>query len=305
LRWQSYDYVVTANSLGFPGPEPSQDITSEKFRILVTGDAFTSAEGVNTDQAWPRLLENKLNAKIIGKKVEVLNFAITGYGPNQYQAVIEEFAPKYRPDLIIVETFVNDFQDVLRSDDEFRNSIGFGQPSAVGVKSILRLEHLRRWMDLKLTEPIEERVISQFPSQSYFLGNFKSLERGHPEVQNEATELFASRLQMIKSSADQQGAEVIVVMVPAPVQVCTPSQLAYYPKNVDLSDGTKFDIDLPQRLMGELTTRYNVPFYDLRDAFSETGGYCPYQQHNMHWTVNGHQIVSDYIANVLINKYVH
>lgn len=305
LRWQSYDYVVTANSFGFPGPEPSSVTTPEKFRILVTGDAFTSAEGVNTEQAWPRLLENTLNRSLTGKKSEILNFAVTGYGPNQYQAVIEEFAPKYHPDLIIVETFVNDFQDVLRSNEEFRNSIGFDQPPPVGLKSILRLEHMRRWLDLKLTEPLEERLISRFSSQSYFLGNFRALERGHSEYENEAKELFASRLQAIKSTAVQQGAKLIVVMVPAPVQVCRESQLAYYPKNVNLSDEKIFDVDLPQRLMVELTRRFDIPFYDLREAFVKNAGDCPYQQHNMHWTADGHRIASDYIADLLLmNKYV-
>jgi peptidoglycan/LPS O-acetylase OafA/YrhL len=93
LRWESYDYFVSANSLGFPGPEYSTTKNPDTFRILVTGDAFSSAEGVDTDQAWPRLLEAGLSTKLNGKKVEVLNFAITGYGPNQYEAVIQHFAP--------------------------------------------------------------------------------------------------------------------------------------------------------------------------------------------------------------------
>ena len=60
LRWVSYDYRVSANALGFPGPLYPVAKAPGTYRILVTGDAFTSAEGVNTADAWPRLLERDL-----------------------------------------------------------------------------------------------------------------------------------------------------------------------------------------------------------------------------------------------------
>ena len=86
LRWESYDYEVTSNSLGFPGPEYEIEKTASTFRVLVTGDAFSSAEGVDTAEAWPRLLEPQLAARLPQRKVEVLNFAITGYGPNRVRS---------------------------------------------------------------------------------------------------------------------------------------------------------------------------------------------------------------------------
>ena len=85
LRWDSYDYQVTSNGLGFPGPAYTQAPKPGTLRVLVTGDAFSSAEGVDTDLAWPRLLEGML-AESLGRPVEVLNLSITGYGPEQYAA---------------------------------------------------------------------------------------------------------------------------------------------------------------------------------------------------------------------------
>lgn len=125
LRWQSYDYLVTSNSLGFPGPEYPVARTPGSLRVLTIGDAFTSAEGVDTDKAWPRRLEGRLRQHLRRDDVEVLNFGITGYGPNQYAAVVRRYAPVYRPDLIVVGMFVNDFEDVLITDEDFRRSIGF------------------------------------------------------------------------------------------------------------------------------------------------------------------------------------
>ncbi len=139
LRWESYDYFVTSNSLGFPGPEYPAAKPSNTFRIMVTGDAFSSAEGVDTDQSWPHLLETDLSLKTSRKKIEVLNFAVTGYGPNQYASVIRHFAPIYKPDLILVEMFVNDFQDVTYSNESFQQRIGFGEPDQESLYSIIRI----------------------------------------------------------------------------------------------------------------------------------------------------------------------
>jgi hypothetical protein len=38
---------------------------------------------------------------------------------------------------------------------------------------------------------------------------------------------------------------------------------------------------------------------------SEISKTCPYQSHNMHWTPYGHQVVADYLADILIkNGYI-
>ena len=306
LRWESYDYLVTANSLGFPGPEYSVIKAPDTFRIMVTGDAFTSAEGVDTDQAWPRLLESELSSSLGGKKIEVLNFAITGYGPNQYEAVIQHFAPIYKPDLILLEVFVNDFQDAISTTQEFQSSIGFDQPEQNSVYAIIHMVQLQRWMRLNLQDPIKE-IVSGHPSpEGYNLGNFKALERGHPEYEIVAKAIFAQRLKQIQSIANEANAKFLVFMVPAPVQICTKSQLAYYPRGVDLANSERFDTDLPQRMVGEMTTSLSIPFYDLRNPLSEISKTCPYQPHNMHWTSYGHQVVANYLKNILLtNGYIH
>lgn len=302
LEWESYDYTLSANSLGFPGPEPSKTTDPETFRIIVTGDAFSSAEGVDTDQSWPRLLEINLSNEDPGRKVKVMNFAVTGYGPNQYVAVLDKYAPVYRPNLIIVETFVNDFQDVLISNDEFKKSIGFDQPAPDGLSSILRLGHLRRWRELRVMDPVKTLLKNGHQTHGYFLGNFQALERRNAAYEYRATEKLTSRIERIKEIADSQGAKLVIVMAPASVQVCGPSKLNYFPKNVDLSDTEVFDIDLPQRTMNQITKSFDIPFVDLRDALTGDSQDCPYQANNMHWTKTGHQMVADYIADTLLTK---
>ncbi len=300
LRWSSYDYVVQANSLGFPGPEYSVQKDANTYRIMVVGDAFSSAEGVDTPNAWPRLLEEELANLVSDKKIEVQNFAITGYGPKQYESVVSHFAPIYKPDLIVIETFVNDFQDVVWNNEDFQWSIGFGSADQDGPYSILRLEHLRRWVQLNILERLKETLRNQPNSEGYFLGNFSALERGQIDIRSEASAIVHQSLQEIASSAEQVGAEVVIFMVPASVQVCSSDDLPYYPRDVDLSDTSSYDINNPQRVMAEIAASLNIPFYDLREPLT-TSDACPYQPRNMHWVKEGHELVSQYIAKVLLS----
>lgn len=296
LRWLSYDYMVDANSLGFPGPEYSAQKPEDVFRVLVTGDAFSSAEGVDTGLAWPRLLEDQLNGMSMGKKVEVMNFAITGYGPNQYAEVIKKFAPLYQPDLIIVEVFVNDFQDVLWTNEDFQNNIGFYVGDPNGMASIVKLEHLRVWTDLNIKRKLKEFIRGEPNAQGYFLGHFLMLERQELVTLNDARDLVYEDLKNIQNVANQSGAQVVLVMAPSSVQVCSSGELAYYPRYIDLNDSTRFDIDQPQRIMSEIAGTLGIPMYDLRAAFSPSEQ-CPYQPHNMHWTADGHHVVSTYLVD--------
>ncbi len=303
LRWSTYDYHVTANNLGFPGPHYAETKGPNTFRILTTGDAFTSAEGVDTDAAWPRLLETDLSQQMPDRKVEVANFAITGYGPNQYAAVVDTYGPDYKPDLIISEVFVNDYEDVLIDNEDAQKSIGFGNPSALGLSAILHFSHLVRFSSLNIYQPLVEFFQGTPRPIGYGLGNIATLERDQPDLPN-AKALVTRRFQQIKATADKIGAKVIIVMVPASVQVCEPSQLAYYPQGVDLNDTTKFDMDLPQRDTKEIADSLGIPFYDLRPVLRAVPGGCPYQPNNMHWLSSGHRVVADYVAKIIVNDHL-
>jgi lysophospholipase L1-like esterase len=296
LRWETYDYVVTANALGFPGPEFPLEKGRDTFRILTTGDAFSSAEGVDTTVAWPRLLELDLGERLPATRVEVLNFAITGYGPNEYAAVIEAFVPAYRPDLVIVEFFVNEFDDVLHGP-EFAQSIGFERPPADGIRALLRLSHLRHVVQTRLRAPLVSRLRGTPEPYGCFLGNLAALERR--EDDQGARALVAERLERIKTTVDAVGARALLLLVPASVQVCAPQELDYFPHHVDLSDSAVFDLERPQRITRSLAEPLGFSVVDLRPLLRAAGEDCPYQRWNMHWTAEGHRRVARRLADIL------
>lgn len=298
LRWESYDYTVTANELGFPGPAFPVEKAPNTLRIMTIGDAFTSAEGVDTEQSWPRMLEKYLAEQLPEQNVEVLNFGITGYGPNQYAAVVDKYVPIYEPDVIIIGLFVNDYWDVLRSQEDFQTSIGFDRQPPDSLYSIAQLDHLKRLVQLNIYEPMFEFLNGRPRRHGYFLGHFNALERDQPVITGEGYDQVLEKLSQIQDTAVAHNARVLIAGIPAPVQACGPDQLTYFPKNVDLTNESRYDLDQPQRVTKGLAEELSVDYINLLPLLAE-GPDCLYQPGNLHWTVTGHEKVAQYLTEVL------
>src|SRR5262249_7079714 len=178
------------------------------------GGALRSAGGADRGAGWVGLPEPWL-AQECGQPVQVMNFAITGYGPRQYAAVVERFAPIYRPDLVLVESFVNDGFDALTSDDAFRESIGFGRPSPESWSAVLRFTNLRHLVRVALLEPALERLLGRPRTQGELMGGFEALEGRHVSWEGPARAEMVAMFARIERAAAAVGARTAIVMVPA------------------------------------------------------------------------------------------
>jgi len=78
--------------------------------------------------------------------------------------------------LIIIGFFVNDYFDVLSSNEEFQHSIGFDLPPQNNLLSILRLQQLQHLIKIQVIEPLVELLRRQPRPYGYFLGNFTAFE---------------------------------------------------------------------------------------------------------------------------------
>jgi peptidoglycan/LPS O-acetylase OafA/YrhL len=298
LRWQSYDYLVEANELGFPGPSYPEATAGATLRILVTGDAFSSAEGVDTEDAWPRLLEDELTDS--GLPAEVLNLSITGWGPNQYAAAVEQYAPDFEPDMILVSFFVNEFDDIDHDQADFHSSIGFHRPRPDGIRAFLTLRHLSTWTRTVAKGRLRELFGLGEYRTGYFFGNFEYLERENRAFLEEAAPRIEQRLAEIRAVSASVGAELFVLLVPAPAQVADPADLRYYPRGLDIEDTARFDIDQPQRIAMSICRGLDIECVDLRPPLRARASEHPYQPANMHWTERGHEIVADFVRESVV-----
>jgi len=98
-----YHAYARVNSAGLI----DQDYTLKKpegvYRILVLGDSFAEGLRVPMDAAFHSILEEKLKA--MGKRVEVINGGVAGWGADQELLFYREIGRNYEPDMVLLAFF--------------------------------------------------------------------------------------------------------------------------------------------------------------------------------------------------------
>ncbi|MAB71125.1 MAG: hypothetical protein CMJ54_01300 [Planctomycetaceae bacterium] len=116
-RHQTPEYTVElrTNSKGmradvdFPMKKPENT-----RRIAVLGDSFAMGYGVNLEETSLSILESMLESEL-HCEVEILNFAVSGFGPAEQLVVLEAETMQYEPDLVIQYFTSTDLVDDVRS----------------------------------------------------------------------------------------------------------------------------------------------------------------------------------------------
>lgn len=103
------------NALGYRGPEVDQPKPMGRFRIVVLGSSNTLGQGVDDAEAYPRRLEAWLThrlqrmARTEGdlasrpESVDLVNLAVSGYGPFQRLELLRIEVEALAPDLILCD----------------------------------------------------------------------------------------------------------------------------------------------------------------------------------------------------------
>ena len=110
-----FSNLVSTNSFGFRGKEISEEKPQGVYRILLLGDSMTFGWGVENDQTFAFIAEQKLNQwaqeKGLSNKFEIINGGFTaGRSLDSYYVYIKKEAFKFNPDLIIINHFpANDY----------------------------------------------------------------------------------------------------------------------------------------------------------------------------------------------------
>lgn len=105
------DNPVETNSLGFYDDEPLP-AGETSLRVLAVGDSFTAAMNVPRDAVWTAVLERELRTHG-HPDADVVNLGLDGTGSDVHVALLREWLPRLRPDVVVLAFFANDFGDVL------------------------------------------------------------------------------------------------------------------------------------------------------------------------------------------------
>jgi len=106
------------NSRGLRDKEYPLEKPANTFRVAVIGGSFTVPAGVEIDEAFHSILENRLNKENPDFNYEFINFGVSGYRINNKIATLENKALKYNPDLILF--ILDDSQFTEDEEKEFK-----------------------------------------------------------------------------------------------------------------------------------------------------------------------------------------
>lgn len=105
------DGVFTTNNFGLRDKEYSPDKTANTIRIAVLGNSQVMGSGVNDEEVFENLLENKLT-KHFGKEIQCWNYAMSKFSIIEQVDVVNKQVSQYSHDIIL---YMNNGMDLNQS----------------------------------------------------------------------------------------------------------------------------------------------------------------------------------------------
>ena len=104
---------VRVNSDGLRDREHAKEKPPGTLRVAVVGDSYAEAFQVEQERAFWAVLERRLGEcpALAGRRVEVINFGVSGYGTAQELLTLREKVWGYSPDVVLLAVTTNN--DVL------------------------------------------------------------------------------------------------------------------------------------------------------------------------------------------------
>ena len=245
LRYNNYDYFVKTNSYGFTSPEINLNVkTDNEKRVLIIGDAFSMPEGVDYTSSYPYLLEQKLREYYPHYKINVIDAGVTGYGQNEKWAQLNKYIKIIKPDIVINQFFVNDYDDINILKEQRRSGIGFYFDKSFMNRYFGNAQipmRLDLWAQKKMGI-IDKSYLYNKSLLSFYKKNATYYD---DTVINKVSKYFDEMKNLCLTS----NSEYLVMYVPGQIEVSKPRDIAYYPYFEDMKDTTAFDFNRPQKVV--------------------------------------------------------
>ena len=311
LRQPDFSYIQRVNNLGLRGRDTTVEKPAGTRRILMLGDSFTMGKGVEDNQTFAVLVEEKVRAALKacgGGSVEVLNAGVDSYAPILSRLQFERNLARLSPDLVIENL---DHSDLVQEAAYRKQSVRDARGEIVAVPQIAH-------------DSLYERFLS-WTSRRLFLTRallvYANRAMGHREltvrhVVNEAgREHFAHTLEgdidrttqwrdvfesigRIKQGADAIHADFLLSTYPWGHQL----------ENVGWASGRKAFMkdgerttDVTQRTIREHSAAMGISLFEALPVFQKYKGSEPlYFDHDPHWTPAGTRIMAEGLSGYII-----
>ena len=285
---------VRMNNAGFRDRDRFVDKLEGVYRIAVLGDEVSEAMQVELADTWWWRLAPLLQSCTKHLRVEVLNFAVAGYGTGQELVTLETTAMRYQPDLVLLQ--FSNASDV--TDNSFALSKEKLRPFyRVDARGVPRLSESfaaspaferRMQTRYRLGEEIADhsrafQLVRQladvtFIGEAHADRDIAILGEPRGEVWEDAWRITEALLARMKDYSERNGARFMVVAAPHPLQPV--NAMAY-----------------PDQRLAQFGARSHVPFVSLASVLRPELYLA-----NGAWSAEAHRVAADAIANHLCNS---
>lgn len=338
-KTSEWDVTYQINNLGLRNNEITPK-SKDTFRVLFLGDSYVQGHGLETDQSFVNILENKLNNANFSQKIEVINAGVFGYSPLIEYLFLKEIGLSLEPDLVITGFNVSDFYEDRKrfaelktsypnlSDKELEQKIKNGEAvfdfslinqSAVSeptqkiylpvlsfsVKQWFR-ENSKIYKTVsdfikKKNQPIQQDVLYQGDMDL----DFAAIMRGSKIKEEDYQRLWdlpLKHLTMMSEALNQKDIPFIVFTIPDATQVSDRE----WPNRKALGYAEHFqDTRLPfQEVLKEKLKDSKIIILDPLEEYKNNKDFPLYFPIDGHFNQNGSQLAAEFLYKNLISQSV-
>jgi lysophospholipase L1-like esterase len=261
--------TATANSLGYRGPEVSLEKPAGTVRIILLGGSTTHGWGVEDTATIDAHMREILASRYPGMRFEVLNLALDGFDSNALVERLRAEGVGYRPDIVIVNTGINDVRNVripnLQDPDE----------RMLIWESVLRRLRAEReaggpslWSRTKHT-----LMIARLPGLLRDATTNRQIQVARPteKVHPEGIEIFTRNLHRMAAIADSAGAVLLLSTPPSSLRT------KYKPDDVSRISYWVINAETTQQVRDTLSARLR----GVADSIRVAGGRVGHVPHSL------------------------
>ena len=304
--------VMEINAQGLRDKEYDLDKGAGVWRAAVLGDSFAWGAGVNLEQRFDKILEDRY---FPGR--QFINFGVISYGTDQEYVQLREKALAYHPDLVLLVFFAGN--DVLDNITSYKNALPkplfeLRQGKLVQVNGPLTDDLIRRSVPLRFHIFLRNNLLSyRFFAHRWERSRLR-FQLADKDALSDYIEVFKqpvtprmakgwqiteALLQEMRDLTAARGIRFGVVVTPAAEQV-DGAVWAKACKDFGLSSG-QYDLDLPDRRLSAWGRSAGVPVLDLLAAFraEQSKGKKLYYSFDGHLTPDGSAVMAKEMADWL------
>jgi hypothetical protein len=332
---------VRINSDGLRDREHQKTKPAGTIRIAVIGDSYPEALPVAMEEAFWSIMEKKIQDCGVfgGRKVEAINFGVSGYGTAQELITLREHVWQYEPDVIMLAfTTNNDVTDNVHAlkktdevpyfvyregklvlDDSFKETRAFRlRQSALNrfgrwikdrsrlIQAINEAQHgFKIWLASRRARnaPVNQGAAVNGATASEELGIDNLIYREpNDQVWNDAWHVTEGLILAMRDEVKARGARFVVVTLSNGIQVAPDPQLRQmFLKRIGASD-----LFYPDHRIKDLCERERIPVITLAPELQTYAERNRVFLHgfgaeigNGHWNQLGHRVAGELIAQRL------